>query len=165
MKGKKFTYLLIICVAGVWGIIFYRIYAGMSEEEEPVAIVEHGAKPEYFKLVNHETDQVELNLNYRDPFALAPPVIIETAKPVTPSEFRMPNNMPIQKPQVNWSAIKYTGYIFNPSTKQQVAIMQVNGAEAMLAEGQSLNGLQLIKYAGDSVKVKYQNITKYITIK
>jgi len=165
MKGKKFTYLLIVCVAGVWGIIFYRIYASMNEEEEPVAIVEHGAKPEYFKLVNHESDQIELNLNYQDPFAVASPVIIETAKPSAASEFRMPNNMPVQRPQVNWSAIQYTGYIFNPTTKQHVAIMQVNGAEAMLAEGQILNDLQLIKYAGDSVKVKYQNITKYITIK
>jgi len=166
MKGKKFTYLLIVCVAGVWGIIFYRIYAGLGQEDElPLSSMRKG-KPEYFKLINHETDREVLNLNYRDPFAV---VSAEVKSGIDPAEgphqvkvFSMPA-MP--KPMVNWSAIQYTGYINNPSTKSRIAIIMVNGKEGMLTEGQSLEGLKLIKHAGDSVKVQYQNSIKYISLK
>ncbi|KIO77969.1 hypothetical protein TH53_05890 [Pedobacter lusitanus] len=166
MKGKKFTYLLIVCVAGVWGIIFYRIYAGLEQEDElPVAIVSKG-KPEYFKLVNHETDRVALNLNYRDPFAVISSPVKSIADPAAVQhEVKLLSTPVMPKPMVNWSAIQYTGYINNPSTKSRIAIIKVNGREGMLTEGQSLEGLKLIKNAGDSVKVRYQNSTKYISLK
>lgn len=165
MKGKKFTYLLIVCVAGVWGIIFYRIYTGLEQEDElPVSIVSKG-KPEYFKLINHETDRVNLNLNYRDPFADVSFVVKEVS-PVISGPVIKSSVMPaIPKPMVNWAAVQYTGYINNPSTKSRIAIIRVNGKEGMLTEGQSLEGLKLIKNAGDSVQVRYQNSTKYISLK
>ncbi|MBB6273349.1 hypothetical protein HDF26_003809 [Pedobacter cryoconitis] len=166
MKGKKFTYLLIVCVAGVWGIIFYRIYAGLQQEDGlPVSTVSKG-KPEYFKLVNHETDKVVLNLNYRDPFAEILVGMKVVNEPVTPNPVKLlvtPAAMP--RPMVNWSAIQYTGYINNPSTKSRIAIIKVNGVEGMLTEGQSLEGFKLLRNAGDSVKVQYQNSTKYISLK
>lgn len=166
MKGKKFTYLLIVCVAGVWGIIFYRIYAGLGQDEEiPVSVLSTG-KPEYFKLVNHETDRVVLNLNYRDPFAdISVGLKDVVASPVVPGPVKLPAMPPMPKPMVNWSAVQYTGYINNPTTKSRIAIIQVNGKEGMLTEGQSLNGLKLLKHAGDSVKVQYQNSIKYISLK
>lgn len=166
MKGKKFTYLLIVCVAGVWGIIFYRIYAGLGQEDElPLSSMRKG-KPEYFKLINHETDREVLNLNYRDPFAVTSAEVknnIDLAE--TPHQIKVLSMPAMAKPVVNWSAIQYTGYINNPSTKSRIAIIMVNGKEGMLTEGQSLDGLKLIKYAGDSVKVQYQNSTKYISLK
>lgn len=167
MKGKKFTYLLIVCVAGVWGIIFYRIYAGLGPEDElPVSSISRG-KPEYFKLINHETDREVLNLNYRDPFAaMTSAEVKNSTDPLEASHQVKVLSMPATpKPMVNWSAIQYTGYINNPSTKSRIAIIMVNGKEGMLTEGQSLDGLKLIKHAGDSVKVQYQNSTKYISLK
>jgi len=168
MKGKKFTYLLIVCVAGVWGIIFYRIYAGLGQEDElPVSSMRKG-KPEYFKLINHETDREVLNLNYRDPFA-ATAIVTEVKSSIDPldasHQVKVLAMSAMPKPMVNWSAIQYTGYINNPITRSRIAIIMVNGKEGMLTEGQSLGGLKLIKHAGDSVKVQYQNSTKYISLK
>lgn len=163
MKNKKFTYILICCVVALWGIIFYRIFMAMGEKEETVLQVVK-KKATYFKMVNHLNDAVDLTFNYRDPFSSAQEIgPIETA----PALDKIPSNiLPIApKPQVNWQAIAYKGYINNMNSKQKLAIMIVNGQEFMLAEGQSQNGVKLLKYAGDSIKVQYQSETKYIRLK
>lgn len=166
-KGKTLTYLLIAGVVAVWGLIFYRVYIGMSEEDldTPVATT---AKVPYFKMVDHHQDQVNLDLNYRDPFGQA--TAYDVVKPVVKSENTAPARpqmaMPMtQKPQVNWSNVQYTGYVNNAASKQKMVILSVNGNTAVLAEGQSAHGVKLLKYLGDSVSVQYQGEKKNIKIK
>lgn len=163
MKNKKITYILIFSVVALWGIIFYRIFIAMGDKEETIVQVP-AKKAAYFKMVNHQNDQVLLTFDYRDPFTS-----INAIEPITPAQSQntapMPIPLPIAKPVVNWSAISYTGYINNLNTKQKLAMLSVNGKELMLAEGQDLNGVKLLKYAGDSIKVKYQNETRYIRLR
>lgn len=155
------TYLLICCVAGVWGIIFYRVFAGMTGEDA-VQPNSRTTREPFFNMVDHAKDDVMLAMGYSDPFALASPepeTIVKSAAPVLTS---MPR--PI-KPQVNWSGIIYSGQIFNRAEKRHVAIINVNGQEVMLSEGERANGLKFIKRVGDSIKVEYQNATKFLSIK
>lgn len=164
MKNKKFTYLLLICVAGLWGLIFYRIFNSLSDEDTPVLSL-NPTKETYFKMVNHEQDQVELKLDYRDPFSTKSEEIVSQPEKV----FSMPKvaaqvNMNMKIP-VKWAAIQYTGYINNPMNKKKVAMLILDGKEFMLTEGQQLNGVKLLKYATDSVMLQYQNETKYIKLK
>ncbi|WP_199119346.1 hypothetical protein [Pedobacter sp. ASV28] len=163
MKGKALTYVLMACVAAVWGIIFYRIYLSVAEDEPTIATAPT-TKVAYFKMVNHANDTVKLDLAYRNPFEEKNFVNIEEkadrSGPVT--KIAAPQML---KPQVNWSGIIYSGYISNPSSKQKLAILSVNGKETLLVEGQSANGLKLLKYLGDSIKVQYQGETKHIRIK
>ncbi len=167
-KGKTLTYLLIAGVVAVWGLIFYRVYIGMSEEEldTPVAV---STKVPYFKMVDHHQDQVSLDLNYRDPFAQATAYDVAkpaTVKPENTAPARPQMAMPMaQKPQVNWSNVQYTGYVNNAASKQKMVILSVNGNTAVLAEGQSAHGVKLLKYLGDSVSVQYQGEKKNIKIK
>lgn len=166
MKNKAFTYLLIVCVAAVWGLIFYQIYKGLNDEELP-SLKSSTVKTAYFNEINHLNDTVTLNLNYPDPFfasssdAYQEKKIIENMLKV-PVTIKAP---PVQKPLINWTAIQYTGYINNPANKQKLAMLNIQGKEALLAEGQSANGLKLIKHLGDSVRVQFQGETKYIRIK
>lgn len=165
MKSKKFTYVLMACVAAVWGIIFYRIYVAVTEEDAPIT-AGPVAKTAYFKMVNHEEDKVALDLNYRNPFSGGTSSFVEEKEtPITATVKPMPQAPFMPKPQVNWGGVLYSGYINNPTTKQKLAILSINGKEAMLSEGQSANGLKLLKHAGDSVRVQYQGETKYIRIK
>lgn len=165
MKSKKFTYVLMACVAAVWGIIFYRIFVAVSEEDAPI-MAGTVTKTAYFKMVNHEEDPVSLNLDYRNPFSSSTAGFVEE-KTVSAVRVNVASPQPpfMPKPQVNWSGVSYSGYINNPSTKQKLAILSVNGKEVMLSEGQSANGIKLLKHTGDSVKVQYQGETKYIRIK
>ncbi|WP_410221206.1 hypothetical protein [Pedobacter sp.] len=166
MKNKALTYLLIVCVAAIWGVIFYRIYAGLNDEELPLPKTS-AVKTAYFNEINHLNDTVTLNLSYPDPFFANPSDAYQGKRipenmPKTPSLIKA---IPIQKPAINWAAIQYTGYINNPANKQKLAMLNIQGKEALLAEGQSSNGLKLVKHLGDSVRVQFQGETKYIRIK
>jgi len=155
------TYLLICCVAAVWGGIFYRVFDGMAAEDN-APLNSRVIKEPYFNMTDHAKDQVILEMGYADPFALAnsePEPVAKSTAPVLPF---IP--API-KPQVNWSGIVYSGQIYNRTEKRQVAIISVNGKEVMLSEGERANGLKFIKRVGDSIKVEYQNATKFLSIK
>ncbi|PWG78042.1 hypothetical protein [Pararcticibacter amylolyticus] len=163
MKNKKMTYVLIVSVAAVWGIIFYRIYTAAAGDEEYVQPAAY-SKTTYQSLDEYQLkDTAKLSLNYRDPFsgqaAVPEPVVAENqnAKPFIASA-------PPPPPPVNWSIIHYTGYIVNSGLKRMVAIMNINGKEYMLSEGQKAEGVTLLKNYRDSVKVSYQNKTKYIRV-
>lgn len=134
----------------------------MGEEEEPKVQVAR-KKVDYFKMVNHLNDKVSLEFDYRDPFSSNSMLATEETT-VDINKVAPPVILP-PKPQVNWQAIAYTGYINNISSKQKLAMMVLNGKEFMLTEGQTLNGVKLLKYAGDSIKLQYQNETKYIRLR
>jgi hypothetical protein len=163
MKNKKFTSILIGCVIALWGIVFYRIYVAMIEKVE-TTIPTVTTKPVLFKGVNHIEDSVQLNLNYRDPFS---PIhsIINMEKEISPSNAVTSQKTPMPKPLVNWQAISYAGYIANANSKQKLVLILMNGQEFMLSEGQTLKGVKLIRYAGDSIKVKYQEQVKFIKLR
>lgn len=167
-KGKTLTYLLMAGVVAVWGLIFYRVYIGMSEEDLETPMTA-SAKVPYFKMVDHHQDQVNLDLNYRDPFSPAntyvetKPVASKLENVAAPRP-AMPGPM-MSKPQVNWSNVQYTGYVNNATSKQKMVILSVNGNTAVLTEGQSAHGVKLLKYLGDSVSVQYQGEKKNIKIK
>lgn len=160
-KNKNVTYLLICAVAVVWGIIIYRLFfLDAGEDGEKVflkASVTHEAYDKY--LVKNDT--FKLALNYMDPFPgkNPPPATIPITTvpvPVSPKPFK-----PLPPP-VNWSGIKYSGYITNPKTKKMVAILIVNGKERMTAEGESLEGVKLLKNKKDSILVSWMGKQKYI---
>ena len=70
----------------------------------------------------------------------------------------------MQKPEPNWNAIKYNGFIVNPERKSIVCILSVNGKEYMLSEGEGADGIKLLKSNKDSVKVLYQQNTRFIKL-
>lgn len=164
MKSKPLTYLLIVSVAAVWGIIFYRIFSAQGDEEISLTPL-----TKYNKVNESLDDYVMkdtfiLSLNYRDPFLTdVPDVNIKTANITSEAQKSSVNELS-HKPAINWNIIKYTGFISNPLKKSPVAIVQVNGTEHMMKEGESMDGVKLIRILRDSVKVTYQNKTKFITI-
>lgn len=164
MKNKKLTYLLVCCAVAVWGIIFYRIFIG-TEDEDQVLPVNHHFKAAYFNMIDHQHDPVTIDLDYDDPFSDVFTPENEPKVPVTGNPVILPIIQPLAKPQVNWSAVSYKGLAFNPKTKKNVAIISVNGNEAMLEEGGSANGVRFIKRTGDSVKLEYQHTIRCLSIK
>ena len=168
MKNKPLTYLLIVSVAAVWGIIFYRIFSASDNDEiELKPIVKSG-------FVNESLDDYKfkdtfiLALNYKDPFLGKVAEVAEPSQaekpPVISSPAVFSNPKPL-KPQTNWEVVKYTGFILNSSGKQVVALMTIKGKEQMLLEGQTADGVKLLKNLKDSVKVLYQDQTKFIRLK
>jgi hypothetical protein len=164
MKNKPLTYLLIVSVAAVWGIIFYRIFSAGNDEEE---IFRPLVKSQF---VNESLDDYSykdtftLVLNYRDPFLSTAIYYVEEKVAQVASKPIVFNAAP-KRPAINWNIIKYTGFISNPSKKSVVAIMSINGKEYMMKEGELVAGVKILRNLKDSVKVSYQNSTRFISIK
>lgn len=162
-KNKKLTWFLICAVAVVWGVILYRLFFNNTEEDYVLKNPSVATKHEPYDQYVLKEDTFKLALNYKDPFlAGIVPVSVEskTAEPILkPVNFVA---APPAKPTIDWSVVKYSGYIINPVTKKTVAILVVNGKEQMLAEGEHFEGVQLLKNKKDSVLVSWKDKQKYI---
>lgn len=161
VKNKKLTYLLICAVAIIWGIVVYRLFFAEDPESDMPAFSQRKEAHEPFDKYVSKNDTFHLALNYRDPFLGKMYVAKEsTVKDSTIRHKVKPFKEP--PPAIDWSVIKYSGYITNPVTKKMVAIVTVEGRERMLAVGESLSGVKLIKNNRDSILVNWHGQLKYI---
>jgi hypothetical protein len=170
-KNNKLTvYILGISVALVWGIIIYKVVAALSEDDgaTPTAVSAPASKE---PLNDHSIikDTSTLKLNYRDPFGQHVSGKDTAQRAVTKlianaSHINLRVERPIAKPIVNWSFIKYAGYIRNPHSKKLYALINVNGKSVMLSEGETSGDIKLIRNLKDSIKISYQNRTQYIAV-
>lgn len=159
MKNKKVTYFLILAVAGLWAVIFHRIYAATNDEEDTIFETPIKKQP-LFSQLNHQHDHWEFDMDYRDPFSVhiigakvLGEVAIDVEKPGVPF-----------KPTVRWPELSFLGWIAgNGNTK--LALLTVGGKEMMLAEGQQTLGVKLQSIASDSVKMEYEREIRYIKLK
>lgn len=161
MKNKKLTYILILLVLGVWGLILYRIFDAAGSSGTPVPVVVKSEK-EAFNDFSIPKDTGKLLLNYRDPFGLT------RLKDTTVSHPKAMSGklaVVVAKPAVNWSFISYLGYVRNPASKRMVALVTINGQNATLAEGETKSQVKLLKNLRDSIKISYRGKTKFIVLK
>ncbi|RYG30632.1 MAG: hypothetical protein EOO01_36460, partial [Chitinophagaceae bacterium] len=115
MKSKKATFFLIVSVACVWGIIFYKVFSASAAEDEYVFSPQ--TKPVKYEPLDGylNPDTLQLSLNYADPFlkdavaeALPEEEKVKAEIPVSPVRQFIPPAP--QKPVINWGSIKYNGY-------------------------------------------------------
>jgi len=162
MKSKKLTYFLIAIVLGVWGLILYRIFDAVGDNDDAVATVAVKQQKEAFNDFILPKDTVKLLLNYRDPFGITKPrdTTVRVSKTISLKSTAAP-----AKPAMNWSFISYSGYIRNPSSKKLIALVSINGQNVTLAEGETKSQVKLLKNLRDSIKISYGGKTKFIVIK
>ena len=165
MKNKKLTYFLIVAVAGLWGLIIYRVIGAVTADDDTALPVATTRVKEAYNDFGLPKDTTKLLLNYPDPFRLAKAKDTLQIKPQKPILNKNPTMPAMVKPAMNWSFISYSGYIRNPSTKKLIALVSINGQSTTLAEGESKNQVKLIKNLRDSIKISYGGKTKFIAIK
>lgn len=160
MKNKKVTYLLILAVAGLWALIFHRIYAATKDEDDRVVDIPI-KKQQLFNQLNHQNDQWEFAMDYRNPFSVN---VISMKEEVTNAVKANQASTMIPKPFVRWPEVDYLGWIGGDS-KVKLALLNIGGKEMMLAEGQQSLGVKLKTIAIDSVKIEFERETRFIKLK
>ncbi|WP_448105151.1 hypothetical protein [Pedobacter panaciterrae] len=160
-KNKKLTYLLLCAVAAVWGIIIYKVLFNETEPDYEPGFKSAKVTQEPYDQYLVKNDTFKLALNYRDPFLGVVNSAPENIGAVTAVAANF-NPPPPPPPPIDWSVIKYSGYIVNPTTKKLVAILVINGREQMTAEGQTFEGVKLLQNRKDSILVSWQGKKKYI---
>jgi hypothetical protein len=169
-KNKVTVYLLGTTVALVWGIIIYRVAAAAGNDDSD-AVTEHRVQlpKETLDDYAYKPDTTSLMLNYPDPFLQTKPAEVrkDTLQiPVSRLLASRPviNSTVVLKPVLNWNFIRYSGYIANAHGKKLIALVSINGKSLMLGEGESAEQVKLLKNLKDSIKVSYQNHTKFIPV-
>lgn len=150
------TYLLIVSVLGLWGFIFYRVADNVSAGPPKASPPEKKVSVEEEKVFSVK-DTFTLLLNYRDPFTGE--IAMEPVKEETESTINIPQLKP-EPPKL--SHIIYTGYIINPGSKRAVSIITINGKEQMMAEGETIGDVKLLRNRKDSVQVHYKGRNYFI---
>ncbi|HTK19616.1 MAG TPA: hypothetical protein VL442_08895 [Mucilaginibacter sp.] len=165
MKNKKLTYFLLVVVAGLWGLITYRVVDAMSADDETPPAMPAPIVKEIFNDFSLPKDTTKLLLNYRDPFGQVKSKDTVISRSKSTLSHKTLTIAAAAKPAMNWSFITYSGYIRNPTTKKLVALISINGQSMTLAEGESKNQVKLLKNLRDSIRISYEGKTKVIPIK
>ena len=161
MKNKKFTiFLLGLVVIVIWGLILYRIFNAVNDNGDDIPIVSKTIVREPFDDYTVPKDTTHLLSNYRDPFGITSQK--DTVKAVRALARNMVNT-PL-KPATDWSFIKYSGYVRNPNSKKLIAIMTINGQSEMMAEGETIDKVKLIKNMRDAIKVDFNGEIRSINM-
>ena len=164
MKNKKLTYFLIFIVAGLWGIIVYRVIAAVSTKDDDGTPPKAKIVKEAFNDYSFTQDTTHLLLNYRDPFGQTKQQDTVIKIEHSPKQVKSAAILP-SKASVNWAFISYLGYIRNPASKRLVALVTINGQNLTMAEGDTRNQVKLLRNLKDSIKVSYSGKTKFILMK
>ena len=158
MKKKKTTYILLVIVALIWGVIIYRLIGGGASPEISI----NSPMPEIEKKERcmEKPDSVKLSLNYTDPFLkrnLAykkPSVSLTTAPP--------PPKVTVNKEVVAniiWPQIDFDGII--ESKDELLVMLQINKSSHIIEKGKVEQGISVIAVSQDSILLSYKHEEKY----
>ncbi|HEX3008688.1 MAG TPA: hypothetical protein VHO90_13840 [Bacteroidales bacterium] len=158
MKNKKLIYFLMPMVLLVWGLIFYRVYMGLenNDKESYGQLSYNSGKKEDVK-----QDTFVLIASYKDPFLDGKTEVARVVSSGQVLEKRaiVQSSMPLVIPD-----IQYYGLISNAKNKGKIGLIKFQGKDCFLREGDVSDlRLKVIRLLKDSVVLIYQQ--QKVTIK
>tara|TARA_R110002012_G_scaffold294098_1_gene490028 strand:- start:3434 stop:3898 length:465 start_codon:yes stop_codon:yes gene_type:complete len=144
------TYLLLGIVLLIWGLIGYKIFNWMPDNEEALVVPSKvDFKPKQIK----ERDTFSIVAKYRDPFLESAP-----EKVIVPKK-KLSTQPKAEEPTID---IRYTGFITDGSSNQKIFFVTINGQQKMMKLNDKVDDVSLISGSKETIKVRYQN--KRITL-
>ena len=150
MKNKLITYLLIVLVIVVWGLIFMRLFSTSKEEIKSQRVI----NTKYTIDTSILNTKYTLRLNYTDPFLGQKNKVFLLSKPKKNIKLK-------EKVQPEPIDAQYLGMISNKKQKSVLALIRLNGEEYYLSVGETINEIKLLNCTETSIVLKKGN-TKYI---
>lgn len=154
MKKKQIkTYILLVIVLIIWGLLIYRIVKSINPDEN--ATVNIPTTEEYKKPIQQDVkNEFALHIPYRDPFL----DIVLKQKPRKQSQSNR------TKPKFNtdslWSNITYKGMIAKSNSQKHLYMVKLKNQDVFLSLNQKHNNFKLIKANNKSITLKYKIYTK-----
>ena len=150
MKKQYKTYILIIAVLIVWGIIGVQIFSYLNpkEEELPSLVAEQKS----FRKETQVRESYKVKTHQRDPFLGK-----MTIKPIP---IKKTKKKPVEP--VIFPSIVYHGII--ESGKNKSFIISVNGVQNVLKEGQTIQEVRLLSGDKKQIKIRYKENSKVVTL-
>jgi hypothetical protein len=157
MKKNSFKYVLIGGVLLIWGTIIYKIITSLGRETESPVVT----PLEVTSRVNN-ADTFSLLLNYEDPFlVIEEDMPVDTIQNNEASKITEPSSVISSNPnfstvQPKPDFIKYTGYIYNPAKKKQIAMVTIREECFAMEENEEKNDVLLKKISKATITIRYK---------
>jgi len=153
LKNKTKTYVLLIVVISVWGVIGYQVWTGLNQE---IPEVEHNGITIAFNPKNSiSIDTFSVQIFNRDPFLGT--LIIKSNNKRAPRKLKVLN-------KILWLPISYDGLIQKRDSRQKVFVITISGKQHLIKRGQSIDSVSLVRGNAKSIVVKYKNQQKTFNI-
>jgi hypothetical protein len=150
LKNKKITYLLIVLVALIWGLIFYKIYTNFGgkkrvEKKMPqsVANVENGQRDSIFTL----------SFDYPDPF-------LKGSGQSSAAPIKNTGNPKI----ITWPLIEYRGLMTSNNKNESTGLLKVQASNLLVKQGKVYAEIKVRTIMRDSIFLEFQNESRWLRI-
>ena len=150
LKNKKKTYLLLVVVLGIWGVIGYQIWTGLQHDTAEIKIQEVNIN--FNREANTAIDTFSIQTASRDPFLGTLTTKKKKSRVINPAK------------KIVWLPISYQGVVKKQGSKEQVFVITINGQQHLLKKGQSRDSVSLVRGSAKSIVVRYKKQQKTITI-
>lgn len=160
MNKKQINIVLGLASLAIYGSIAYKVLPAFLEDDQQE--ITHA--PAALKSIDdfaEQRDTVTLRLNYPDPFGITAPAPKRDTFRRTIAAVKTAVTVPLATIQ-DMSFIKYAGFINNPQSGKRLVILLINGKSAMLKEGETAEGVKLIKVTNDGLKISYRSHVSYL---
>lgn len=151
MNQKVLKYVLAILVCFVWGMIALNFFNAFDDKE---VILKTAVSTQKNTDPYHITDSFSLLGNYSDPFSE-----VEVSEPVIPDSIISETTVqtPIANPEIiDISHIKYLGMIVTDKRKRRMAVINVNGAEALVREKDRFDQIYIQTITPLNITIRYK---------
>jgi hypothetical protein len=161
MKNKKSVYILLPLVVIIWGIIFYRIFTGTSNDQynlqtqKTLKVSDEYEKPQSFKIYT----------NYKDPFLKSIRQKKETKKTEKTTKKKNTRSFSSRRRRrtlTRWPDISYKGTVKNQGKTRNVFLVEIEKQSFLTHPGDTLKGVVIKKCYEDSIVVHFKDRKKTI---
>lgn len=153
MKNKRKTYILLIVVLIIWGILIYKFFSFTSAQKISVS---SGSDLDLVTVSVKPKDTFSIDVKYRDPFLGKMYNAHRSPKPT--------KSIYIPKEPVVWPSIVYKGLVSDNREKNKVFMLNINGQTFFMNEKSVEQEVKLLSGNRSSITVYYKGEKNTITL-
>lgn len=153
MKSKTKTYILLVAVLTIWGVIGFKILSTLNPDAPKISKSDNAVL--FSPKKNTSKEFFFIQPFERDPFLgtlIVKKEINNNAKIIKPREGKL-----------IWPSIFYQGAVSKQDSKDIICVISINGNQHVMKVGQEMDGFKLLKANKDKITVGYKGAKKEIT--
>ncbi|MEM9001147.1 MAG: hypothetical protein AAGB24_12860 [Bacteroidota bacterium] len=154
MKKNKKTYVLLVVVLGIWGILGMKIVSAIHPSGHPadVVVLNERFTPD---TVTTKKDTFVIAANYRDPFlGTLPRAKVPPQKPKKAVKRILPPK----------KDVAYLGSIAQNGTQERMYFVSIDGQQHILGKHDRVQEVQLVRGSSTSITVRYGGHTTTVPL-
>lgn len=149
MTKKTKTYLLLIVVVIIWGILIFKVVDALKGSNDD--IISSNFKPEPFNFnYQKKKDTFTLIANYRDPF-------LGDVSEKENRQRRSKTPIKTKQPEEPLPLITYSGYMTDPINKERVFFININNQQHMLKCNETVENVKIISGNDRNIVLRFGN--------